>query len=75
MKLQHSSYRAYFGTDEYTPIIYYWEGGTVEFPWVSHDKRYDLLDITMEHCGVTTEHLKEIVEQVTGKRVRRLVAW
>ena len=75
MKLQHASYRAMFTADEYTPVIYYWEGGTFELPWVEHDKVHDLLDMDLPHCGMTTEHLAEMVSDLTGRKVKRVVAW
>lgn len=75
MKLQHTQYRAHFSADEYTPVMYYWEGGTFELPWVEPDKFHDLCDITLPHCGCTTQHLAEMVESITGREVKRLVAW
>ena len=74
MKLQHSSYRAYFGPDDYVPITYNWEMGTFNSAWID-DKWHDLLDHSKDRCGFTTEHLKEMVEELTGKKVVRLVAW
>lgn len=76
MKLQHSSYKAYFGKNDYAPVFYNWETGTfnVNARGVD-DKWHDLLDHSLPHCGYTTEHLKEEVERLTGKQVKRLVAW
>ena len=64
-----------FGPNDYTPIVYYWEGGTFEMPWVQANKLHDLTDITLPHCGMTTEHLTQMVERITGRKVKRLVAW
>lgn len=74
MKLQHRSYKAYTGKDEYVPIIYNWDVGTFASPWID-DEWHDLLDHSLPHCGCTTEHLKDEVERLTGKRVKRLVTW
>ena len=75
MKLQHAQYRAVFGPNDWTPIIYYWEGGTFELPWVNDGKVHDLCDVTLPNCGLTTEHLRDMVERATGRTVKRLVAW
>ena len=75
MKLQHAQYRALFAENDYTPIIYYWEHGTIELPWVKAGKYVDLCDFGMKHGGYTTEHVKDIVERMTGRKVMRLVAW
>lgn len=74
MKLQHAQYKAYFGKDDYVPIFYNWELGTFSSTWID-GKWYDLLDHSLPHCGFTTDHLKQMVEELTGKKVRRLVTW
>lgn len=76
MKLQHSSYKAYTGKDEYIPIFYNWELGMFAINAKNvDDKWHDLIDHSLPHCGYTTEHLKDEVERLTGKRVKRLVTW
>lgn len=75
MKLRHAQYRALFAEGDYTPIIYFWEHGTVELPWVERGKYHDMLDYDLPDLGYTTEHLKELVEQLTGREVKRLQAW
>lgn len=75
MKLQHASYKAYYDTDKYIPVFYNWEWGMVDINYPGCDGWHDLHDAKLPHYGVTTEHLKEIVERETGKKVRRLVAW
>lgn len=67
-------YRAYFGKDDYVPISYNWEVGAFNSPWID-DKWHDLLDHSKDMCGFTTDHLKEMVEGLTGRKVVRLVAW
>ena len=75
MKLRHSSYKVYFGTDDYLPITYNWELGCFSSAWLDKGKWYDLLDHSKEECGFTTQHLAEMVGDLTGKEVKRVVAW
>ena len=75
MRLQHAQYRAMFGENDYTPVIYFWEHGTFELPWVKAGRYHDLQDVTLPHCGMTTEHMAQMVGEITGRKVKRLVAW
>ena len=76
MKLQHSSYRAYFARNDYAPVFYNWETGTfnVNAKGVP-DKWYDLKDSSLPEFGYTTEHMARMIGELTGRKVRRLVAW
>ena len=74
MKLRHSEYRCYFDMGEYVPITYNWELGLFISSWLDN-KWHDLLDHSKDECGFTTEHLAEMVEDISGRKVRRVVAW
>ncbi len=74
MRLQHASYRAYFDTGDYAPILYNWELGVFSSPRIDN-KWHDLIDHTLPHCGISTQHMRQMVEELTGRKVKRLVAW